>query len=39
MKTQNFTKIGQPMCHNIINKHAKFYGDRTIGGAITVKKL
>ena len=27
------------MCHNIVNKRAKFHGDRTIGGAITVKKL
>ena len=38
IKTQNFTKIGEHMWHNIINNHAKFYGDRTIGGAITVKK-
>ena len=39
MKTQNFTKIGEHMSHNIINKHAKFYGHRTKGGTITVKKL
>ena len=39
MKTQNFTKIGEHMCHNITNKLAKFYGDWTIVGAITVKKL
>ncbi len=26
------------MCQMTLNKHAKFHGDRTIGGAITVKK-
>ncbi len=26
------------MCHINLNSHAKFHGDRTIGGAITVKK-
>ncbi len=26
------------MCQIIVNKHEKFHGDRTIGGAITVKE-
>ncbi len=30
-------KVGENMCHINLNSHAKFYGDRTIGGAITVK--
>ncbi len=25
------------MCHMTLKSHAKFHGDRTIGGAITVK--
>ncbi len=25
------------MCQMTLNSHAKFHGDRTIGGAITVK--
>ncbi len=36
MKTQNITNLGEHMWQVILNKHAKFYGDRTIGGAITV---
>ncbi len=31
-------KVGENMCHINLNKHEKFHGDRTIGGAITVKK-
>ncbi len=27
------------MCQITLNSHAKFHGDRTIGGAITVNKL
>ena len=38
-KSQNFTKVEEHMCHNMLKKHAKFHGDRTIGGAITVKKV
>ncbi len=30
-------KVGENMCHINLNSHAKFHGDRTIGGAITVK--
>ncbi len=26
------------MCQMTLNSHAKFHGDRTIGGAITVKE-
>ncbi len=26
------------MCQMTLNKHTKFHGDRTIGGAITVRK-
>ncbi len=37
-KIQNFTKLGENMFQITLNKHAKFHGDRTIGGAITVKK-
>ncbi len=29
-------KVGENMLDNL-NSHAKFHGDRTIGGAITVK--
>ncbi len=29
---------GENMFQMTLNKHAKFHGDRTIGGAITVKK-
>ncbi len=36
-KTWNFTKVGKIMCHMTLKSHAKFHGDRTIGGAITVK--
>ena len=38
MKTQNFTKMDEHMCQNMVRKHAEFHGDRTIGGAITGKK-
>ncbi len=31
-------KLGEKMFHMTLNKHEKFHGDRTIGGAITVKK-
>ncbi len=31
-------KVGENMCHINLNSHAKFHGDQTIGGAITVKK-
>ncbi len=31
-------KVGENMCHINLNSHAKFCGDRTIGGTITVKK-
>ncbi len=31
-------KVGENMCHINLNSHAKFHGDRNIGGAITVKK-
>ncbi len=31
-------KVGENMCHINLNRHAQFHGDRTIGGAITVKK-
>ncbi len=30
-------KVGENMCQITLNSHAKFHGDRTIGGAITVK--
>ncbi len=30
-------KVGENMCHINLNSHAKFHGDQTIGGAITVK--
>ncbi len=30
-------KVGENMCQITLNSHAKFQGDRTIGGAITVK--
>ncbi len=30
-------KVGENMCQMTLNSHAKFQGDRTIGGAITVK--
>ncbi len=33
-KTQNFTNLGENMCHMTLNKHATFHGDRTIGGAL-----
>ena len=39
IKTQNFTKIDEHMCSNMVKKHAKIHGDRTIGGAITGKKV
>ncbi len=29
-------KVGENMFQMTLNKHAKFHGDRTIGGAITV---
>ncbi len=32
-KTWNFTKVGENMCQMTLNSHAKFQGDRTIGGA------
>ena len=38
MKTQNFTKLGENICQMTLNKHAKFHGNQTIGGAITVEK-
>ncbi len=31
-------KLGENMFQMTVNKHAKFHGDRTIGGSITVKK-
>ncbi len=31
-------KVGENMFQMTLNKHAKFHGDRTIGGAITVNK-
>ncbi len=31
-------KVSENMCHINLNSHAKFNGDPTIGGAITVKK-
>ncbi len=31
-------KVGENMFQMTLNKHAKFHGDRTIGGAITVEK-
>ncbi len=31
-------KVGENMCQMTFNSHAKIHGDRTIGGAITVKK-
>ncbi len=31
-------KVGENMFQMTLNKHAKFHGDQTIGGAITVKK-
>ncbi len=31
-------KVGENMCHINLSSHAKFHGDQTIGGAITVKK-
>jgi len=31
-------KVGENMCHINLNSHAKFHGDQTIGGAITVKR-
>ncbi len=37
-KNLKLTKVGENMCQMTLNKHAKFHGDRTIGGAITVKK-
>ncbi len=30
-------KVSENMCHINLNSHAKFNGDPTIGGAITVK--
>ncbi len=30
-------KVVENMYHINLNSHAKFHGDRTIGGAITVK--
>ncbi len=30
-------KVGENMCHINLNSHAKFHGDQTIDGAITVK--
>ncbi len=30
-------KVGKNMCYINLNSHAKFHGDRTVGGAITVK--
>ncbi len=36
LKTQNFMKLGDHMRQMILNKHATFYGNSTIGGAITV---
>ncbi len=30
-------KVGENMCHIILNSHAQFHGDQTIAGAITVK--
>ncbi len=29
-------KVGENMCHINLYSHAKFHGDHTIGGAITV---
>ncbi len=31
-------KVGENMFQMTLNKHAKFHGDRTIGGAITGKR-
>ncbi len=31
-------KVGENMCQMTLNSHAKFHGDRNIGGAITVKE-
>ncbi len=31
-------KVGENMCHINFNSHAKFHGDRTTCGAITVKR-
>ncbi len=31
-------KVGENMFQMTLNKHENFHGDRTIGGAITVKK-
>ncbi len=31
-------KLRENMCQMNLNSHAKFHGDRTIDGAITVKK-
>ena len=39
MKTQNFTKLGENISQMTLKKHAKFHGDRTIAGAITLKKV
>ncbi len=30
-------KVGENICHINLNSLAKFHGDRTIGGAVTVK--
>ncbi len=30
-------KVGENMCHINLKSLAKFHGDRTIGGAVTVK--
>ncbi len=35
---KNVTKHGENMCQTTLNKHAKFHGDGTIGGSITVKR-
>ncbi len=37
-KSKTLRKLGENMFQMTLNKHAKFRGDRTIGGAITVKK-
>ncbi len=31
-------KVGENMCHINLYSHAKFHGDQTIGGAITVNR-
>lgn len=38
-KRKKTKKLGERVQHMILNKHADSYGDRIIGGAITVIKL